>query len=258
MKLIPSLCLLGGCLTNLSAEEPKTIPQPPIQLGTDGTIRIGSTFGGAVTGPHGSMLGVSTSTPPAVLLEQLGLKQGLVIDYVVGDSSAAKAGLQAHDILLQVNDQLLFHPDQLSGLLQYLGAGKEVKLAYLHQGKRNDTSCTLREADVPAGVAHVEATLTGMAQALKEAGLPQNFTEGKSIDMSQAFTTVMTADGSKLTIRKTDGTRHAEIKDAKGTVIFEGPVDTEEQRKVVPDTYRRYLKLADGGMLEFGLKAKEK
>jgi beta-lactamase regulating signal transducer with metallopeptidase domain len=62
----------------------------------------GNPFGGA-TRPDEGRLGVLTEKPGATLVEQLDLPrdQGLVLAEVKADSAAAKAGLKAHDILLE-------------------------------------------------------------------------------------------------------------------------------------------------------------
>src|SRR5436190_22178039 len=83
-----------------------------------------------------TFLGVETSQVPRVVSEQLGLPKGfgLVVDYVVPDSPAAAAGVQANDILKMMNDQILMEPDQLSKLIRSYSEGTSVTLTVLRKG----------------------------------------------------------------------------------------------------------------------------
>ncbi len=68
----------------------------------------------------GAFLGISTSpvTPP--LRDQLHLTQGmgLMVDYVRKGSPADAAGLQIHDVLQKLDDQVLVNPQQLAVLVR--------------------------------------------------------------------------------------------------------------------------------------------
>jgi hypothetical protein len=92
-----------------------------------------------------SWLGVSTEEAPEALASQLGLKsgQGLVVIYVATESPAAKAGLQKHDVLAELDDQLLVHPVQLRKLIQMRKEGDPVKLTLHRAGKKQTVSAKL-------------------------------------------------------------------------------------------------------------------
>src|SRR5947209_1764451 len=65
----------------------------------------GARFGGsAAPSPQEARLGAQLSPPGATLADQLDLprEQGMVLEEVGPNSAAAKAGLKAHDILLEV------------------------------------------------------------------------------------------------------------------------------------------------------------
>lgn len=59
--------------------------------------------------------------------------QGLMVRHVERDSPAAIAGIQQYDILLQLDDQKLYSPAQLSSLIGSIGPGKNVNLQLIHE-----------------------------------------------------------------------------------------------------------------------------
>ncbi|MBM4069917.1 MAG: PDZ domain-containing protein [Planctomycetes bacterium] len=84
-------------------------------------------------------LGARIEKPSDVLIDQLDLprKQGLVIREVKSKSAAAKAGLKANDILLEINGKSV--PDDLNVLLKQLAevkADATVDAVVLRKGKR--------------------------------------------------------------------------------------------------------------------------
>ena len=96
-------------------------------------------------------LGVETSELPGVVADQLGLPKGfgLVVDYVVADGPAAAAGLQQHDILRMLNDQILMEPDQLSKLIRSYPEGTTVTLTVLRKGAETKLTARLGKKEVP-------------------------------------------------------------------------------------------------------------
>ncbi len=93
-------------------------------------------------------LGVSLTSVPTVLSKQLGNlipeNQGVMIQAVVPGSPAAKAGLQAYDILLSFNDQRLYSPQQLAGLVAANKADSEVTLSVIRNASKEDIKVTLK------------------------------------------------------------------------------------------------------------------
>ena len=96
-------------------------------------------------------LGVETSELPGVVADQLGLAKGfgLVVDYVVPDGPAAAAGLQQHDILKMLNDQILTEPDQLGKLIRSYPEGTNVTLTVLRKGAETKLTARLGKKEVP-------------------------------------------------------------------------------------------------------------
>ena len=98
-----------------------------------------------------TFLGVETSDVPSVVAEQLGLAKGfgLVVDYVVPNSPAAAAGVQANDILKMLNDQILTEPNQLAKLIRSFNEGTSVTLTVLRKGTETKLSAKLAKKEVP-------------------------------------------------------------------------------------------------------------
>src|SRR5687768_16620703 len=65
---------------------------------------------------RGSYLGVACSPVSEVLRRQLKLPEGtgLVVDYVEPESPAQTAGIDPHDVLIRLNEQILVNPPQLA------------------------------------------------------------------------------------------------------------------------------------------------
>lgn len=99
-------------------------------------------------------LGARVEKPSEVLIEQLDLpkNQGLVIRDVRPESAAAKAGIKANDILLEIDGKPV--PQDVTDLvkqLQTVKAGAAVDAVVLRKGKKESIKgITLPEAKAPA------------------------------------------------------------------------------------------------------------
>lgn len=106
------------------------------------------------TGPV-TFLGVSASPPPRELAAHLPIPRdtGLVVEGIVPDSPAAKAGLEQNDVLTKLDDQILIHPRQLSVLVANRKEGDSVKLSFIRKGEVKEASVVLamRENKGPSG-----------------------------------------------------------------------------------------------------------
>jgi major membrane immunogen (membrane-anchored lipoprotein) len=112
---------------------------------------IGWARAGEKTGaPKEGHLGLGVMSVPEVLHSQLpGVLpkgQGVLVEQVAKDSPAAKAGLQAHDILLNFGDQKLYAPEQLVKLVRHDKPGQVVAVDFLRGGKKMSCNITLDAA----------------------------------------------------------------------------------------------------------------
>jgi len=92
-------------------------------------------------------LGVMITSVPAALAAQLPQAapegQGVMVRRVESGSPAEKAGIEPYDILLSYDDQKLFSPRQLTGLVGSDKPGRVVKLHLLRRGQTRDLSIAL-------------------------------------------------------------------------------------------------------------------
>jgi hypothetical protein len=218
-------------------------------------------------------LGTGTSPASATLREQLKLPKGigLTVDFVDKDSPAASAGLQQHDVLTKIDDQLLVNMPQLATLVRTHKAGDSVKLTYIRAGTENTVDVKLVEKEVPVlddAIMNIQPfTLPvpppGLVPGVAPRGdilLPRPGNDGGPnwqpagrvtvktengvtvrtlIDDEQRLTLAIDKDGTKtLGVEKLD--KNAPNKD--GEIVFSGPIDTEEQRKKLPEGVLAKLK----------------
>ena len=97
-----------------------------------------------------TFLGVSASTLPKGMSEQLNLPRGihLSVDQVSPDSPAEQAGLTLYDILLELDDQILVNSDQLKALVRMKSPDDRVQLKILRKGKPMTLEVKLAESEV--------------------------------------------------------------------------------------------------------------
>jgi len=95
----------------------------------------------------GPWIGIAMEQVQDVVRSQLSLApgEGVVVSHVMPDSPAAEAGLQANDILLRFEDQILVEMSQLKKLIAMKKPGENVKLTYLRKGERKDATVKLVE-----------------------------------------------------------------------------------------------------------------
>ena len=88
-------------------------------------------------------IGVAISPLDPALAAQLGLEegQGIVVSEVVEDSPAAKAGLQANDILLSIDDKPIEGVEGIVAQVQETG-GAAATLKYLRKGETKSVEVT--------------------------------------------------------------------------------------------------------------------
>jgi serine protease Do len=216
-----------------------------------------------------SFLGVETVPASATLSAQLGLPQGvgLVVRAVVPKSAASEV-LKPHDILIKFDDQLLIETRQLSVLIRARKVGDEVTLTYVRAGKEATAKLKLGERERnrefglrgklehprgwdEAGPAAPEPmpphVLAEIREEQHQPGRAVRFFSRKGDTRSA---TAVQLDNSRLVFTDEQGTLDLEVKDGKkrlvakdaqGGVLFEGPIDTPEERKAVPDPVRTRL-----------------
>ncbi|MDF2153295.1 Do family serine endopeptidase [Vibrio sp. CAU 1672] len=110
------------------------------------------------------MLGVQGGEVTSELAEALGYEssKGAFVSQVVPDSAADKAGLQAGDVIVSVNGKSISTFSELRAKVATLGAGKEITLGVVRDGKQKTFDVTLSESSsVKAKAENLHKGLTG-------------------------------------------------------------------------------------------------
>ena len=94
-------------------------------------------------------LGVAPGPVSDDLRAQLPLKagEGIKVNHVAEGSPASSAGIQEHDILLRLNDQILVEPQQLKTLVKMHKPGDEVRITLLRKGEQKELKAVLAETE---------------------------------------------------------------------------------------------------------------
>ncbi len=234
-------------------------------------------------GPY-TFLGVETSRVPRVVSEQLGLPRGfgVVVDYVVPESAAATAGLQQNDIIRMLNDQILVDSDQLGTLVRSFADGTTVTLTILRQGKEMKLTAHLQQKQAKSGRGEVgyewnfdmdgmdgmknmrmpdmsamrevatrarqEAERAGeqareVARKLRVVTTDNGTVKATHVDLGKAQI-VYSDEKGELRLETVAGKRVLIAKDPAGKLLFQGPIETDQERSRVPEEVRkRYEKL---------------
>ena len=244
-----------------------------------------------------TFLGVSSSTLPARMSEQLNLPPNiyLSVDQVSPGSPASEAGLEIYDVILQLNDQILVNSPQLKALVRMKKPGDNVELKILRKGKPQTLQVTLSEIDKPfekriphigfKGLGTLPSDLfsqnfdllspnlnSSIRELLKEHGLSQvpqvlDPTKSDSIELdlnnpihgsqitppnvqsfsfsSQQNHIIISDDEGTIEFTLKDGKKYLKATDADGNTVFDGRVDTDQQRKKLPKNIREKLQKID-------------
>lgn len=95
------------------------------------------------------ILGVKGGEVTAELAEAMGYKnsRGAFVSEVIQDGAAEKAGVKAGDVITSVNGKEIHTFGELRAKIASLGAGKEVKLGLIRDGKETNVEVTLGESE---------------------------------------------------------------------------------------------------------------
>jgi len=98
-----------------------------------------------------NFLGVYATRVSPTLSHQLGFQKGfyLTVEQIEPGSPAEEAGLQTHDVLQKVDDQILINPEQLRELIRGKQAGDIVKLTFFRGGKERTVETKLVSRELP-------------------------------------------------------------------------------------------------------------
>jgi len=178
--------------------------------------------------------GLVTARAPAVLREQFRLERGagLVVESVAPGSVAEHAGLKRHDVIVSVDGQLLLLPEQFTTLLEASGDDAPLECRVLRGGVEKAVS--LRRGDV--GTRAVAGILKPAESSL--ALVPRRASASVATITRLPDGSLQQRDASFLVKLTGGGEQRLVVKDARGRIVFNGSIDTPEQRSLVPPEVR--------------------
>jgi C-terminal processing protease CtpA/Prc len=93
----------------------------------------------------GAYLGVQVKELSDQLLEYFNVDHGVLVEEVMDESSAKKAGLKAGDVITQINDRKIADYNDLIRTVNYYNPGEQVEVIYVRKGKSEKVSIVLGE-----------------------------------------------------------------------------------------------------------------
>lgn len=110
------------------------------------------------------MLGIKGGELNADLAKAFDIEaqQGAFVSEVLANSAAEKAGLQAGDVIIALNGQKISSFAEMRAKIATSGAGKEIEITYLREGKTKTTKVTLQSDEQnQADASNLLPALTG-------------------------------------------------------------------------------------------------
>ena len=193
-------------------------------------------------------LGVATSPPPEVLVDQLKLPKGagLLVEFVDAKGPAAVAGIRKNDVLVRLNDQLLTSPQHLAVLVRMHKPKDKVAVTLIREAQEQKVTAELGESEEVAG------ELVADRIDLQQGGLvnlTQMLSNLNGARRAAATSTSSFSDGEHtLTVTTNGREKHLVAKDREGNILYNGGVNTEAQRNAVPPDILKKLQTMEQSM----------
>jgi hypothetical protein len=231
------------------------IPSAAFEIHPDGRGNVSFYATAPLKTEKGAFLGLNATPAPAVLREQLKLKAGLVVAHVEPNSPADVAGLKPLDVVEKLDNQWLINPAQLAGLVRMQKPGDTVTLTILHKGDRQTLKAKLTEREMPV---IDDAAQLGLPGGSMMGGPPESaiwMQRGPDGPQVRAVRTIRAGQDSSdgdaaykdkalmLRIMRNDGHTVLTATDQRrqGKVIYEGPIDTPQEREKLPPEVRQKM-----------------
>jgi membrane-associated protease RseP (regulator of RpoE activity) len=209
----------------------------------------------------------------------LGNNEGVLVGHVVETSPAEKAGIKEHDIITRFNGKTVKGTADFIEMIHKCSSNDTVEMEIIRGGKTVTLKAILSETTPPAAdylknlpkmeriIPHIEFKTDSKNKGQTVMVMENSKDESENADKSDKKSTVKTDkqtmvtshitissdSGSKqnkvlniktqegeINLKEEDGKRHVIATDPKGTVLFDGPINTEEERaKLPPDIKKR-------------------
>jgi serine protease Do len=133
-----------------SAPDPQEAPAPPQPPGVVTVPEVEGLHDMVITmGDGNSWLGVETEEVTAENVKELKLpeERGALIEKVLPDSPAAKAGLKENDVVTEVNGQRVEGTVEFRRLIHEIPAGRQAQLTVWRDGHSENVAVTIGKAE---------------------------------------------------------------------------------------------------------------
>jgi hypothetical protein len=207
-----------------------------------------------VPSPEESRLGARLEAPGEALVNQLGLPkgQGLVVGQVAADSAAAKAGVQTHDILLELAGKpVSSDPAQFAKAVAEIKANEPVSAVVLRKGQKT----TVKGLALPAAPAAAPTGPFGNLFRLAPPGsVPGPDGKGSSwvARRDDGFSAFHRCEDGIMVLVRADLVMDKLEDDEIDITITDGKSKDDYKVNEVPPKYQAIVK----HLLDLGLKAK--
>ncbi|MBB5351791.1 hypothetical protein HNR46_002030 [Haloferula luteola] len=165
---------------------------------------------------------------------------GFLVEKVYDDGPARLAGVHPYDIVWKLGDQLLVNEAQLATLLRLHQPGEAVQISVVRSGQHEVLDLTLAampEVGLERPISPMEVTLAPPGVR----GMPKTVVYPQS-----SMAEVSREDGSTARLSKEEDGYHVVIRDARQSVIYEGPVAGEGAS--VPEEWTRSVEALIRGL----------
>lgn len=214
------------------------------RTGNGGRVVQGQPLIGTTTSRPKVMIGVNMSTADGKLAEHLGLKEGgAVLDSVIDGLPAAKAGLKANDVLVEIEGKKVSDETDIRQTLKGKNPGDTVKVKYIRQG------AAAQEATI---------TLEGFDAEKLGTNVTGVFVPGAEVEGDNPFGRAWGQGGEVPWVVNLGGMGHVEIDHEKlRSAIMSAMKEMEDTHKKVDDVRVEVRKHLDVAMKELARSQKE-
>ena len=94
-------------------------------------------------GDKGGYLGVQVKTLSGQLQSYFEVKHGVLVEEVIKDSPAEKAGLKAGDVIVSINDRKIDDHQDLIRTINYYNPDEKINVTYVRKGNKDEVSVVL-------------------------------------------------------------------------------------------------------------------
>jgi hypothetical protein len=217
-----------------------------------------------------AFLGITTQPVDDAMGRQLSILKGtgLLVTHV-DPASPAAGKIEKHDVLQTIEGQVLVNSEQLAVLVRTNAPGSTVTLSLVRKASPIRVSVVLAEKELPPIArsptgrmpdANLFRFLSGTNAPIRfrmrdDAGhatveaVPGGSSWSRTVTSQSdgmTGTSTMRTGSHTFTLKTNGGKRTLKIAENEGKTVFEGPLDTDADRKQVPARFQDDLKELDG------------